>query len=213
MAHPPVTLNPKRALGLLFDAELLCTWQRWVSTYALAVLAVEELGEASGVSDGNRVVLPTLRELDRARLCAAWLRYSSSALIVGGATVALTFLLAGTVVQEQVFVVLESLYGTLVILGAVLWRLAKPKPYRSDALQDYIVFIIFTVYFALAVSAGTSAARWPVKPYTSPWWQLFAVALAATFLGAIKRMHAESRLESIADFTKKLEQIVTVRSH
>lgn len=39
----------RNALDMLSDAELLCTGQRWARTYALAVLAVEELGKASGV--------------------------------------------------------------------------------------------------------------------------------------------------------------------
>jgi AbiV family abortive infection protein len=39
----------RNALDLLSDAELLCAGQRWARAYALAVLAVEELGKASGV--------------------------------------------------------------------------------------------------------------------------------------------------------------------
>lgn len=39
----------RNALDLLSDAEILCANQRWARTYTLAVLAVEELGKASGV--------------------------------------------------------------------------------------------------------------------------------------------------------------------
>jgi hypothetical protein len=137
---------------------------------------------------------------------ATCLRYSSSALIVGGATVALTFLLAGTVVRKDVYVVLVSLYGVLVIISAVFTRFEIPKPYRSDALYDSLVYIMFSIgYLILIITSGISVAGWPVRPYTSAWWTLFGVALGAAFLGALKRMRAESMLEKIADIKKKLD--------
>lgn len=163
-------------------------------------------------SDGSELVLPTVQEVEQARSCAALLRYSAGALIVGGATVALTLLLAGTVVQKQVYLVLVSLYGGLVVLGAVLMRLTKPKPYRSGALVDSAVYTVTAaVYLVYAIETGISSKGWPVKPYTSSWWQIFAVALGAAFLGVFKRMNAESRLESLADAKKSLNKIEAIR--
>jgi uncharacterized membrane protein len=139
---------------------------------------------------------------------ATFLRYSSSALIVGGATIALTLLLAGTVVRKDVYVVLQSLYAALVIISAVFMRLEVPKSRRSGALQDSLVYIIFSIgYLAFILSSGTSIVGWPVRPYTSGWWQLFAAALGAAFLGSIKRMRAESTLEKLADTKTKIERV------
>jgi hypothetical protein len=141
-----------------------------------------------------------------------WLRYSSSALIVGGSTVGLTFLLAGTIVQKEVYVVLQSLYAFLVIISALLMRLASPKPYRSGALQDNLVYTIAgAVYIIFIVSSSIKVEGWPVKPYASAWWQLFAVALVAAFLGAVKRMYAENKLEKLAKLKKDLETLADLQ--
>lgn len=162
-------------------------------------------------SDDNGAVLPTTQEVDQARLYAMWLRYSSSALIVGGSTVALTFLLAGTVVQKEVYIVLQSLYAALVIISAVLMRLTDLKPYRSGALQDNLVYTMFSIaYIVFIVESSIRVVGWPVKPYTSDWWQLFAVALGAAFLGAIKKMHAENKLEKLTKLKKDIEKLAVL---
>jgi hypothetical protein len=110
------------------------------------------------------------------------------------------------VVQKEVYVVLLSLYGVLVIISAIFMRLEVPKSCRSGTLQDSLVYIIFSMgYLVAIIFSGTSVAGWPVRPYTSAWWQLFGVALGAAFLGAIKRMRAEGTLEKLADIKKKLD--------
>lgn len=118
-------------------------------------------------STNRDAILLLMHEVDRARICTVWLRYSASTLIVGGGTVALTLLLAGTVLQEQVYLVLQGLYTSLVAVGVVLRYLSIPKSQRSYSLLDnrnLPISLGIGAYLGLLISAGSQTKQWPEHP-------------------------------------------------
>jgi hypothetical protein len=152
-------------------------------------------------------ILALMREVSQARIYSVWLRYSASALIVGGGTVALTLLLAGTVLQEQVDLVLQGLYTSLIVIGVALRYLSIPKSQRSYSLLDNRTLpmtVGIGAYIGLILSARSTAKEWPVMPYTAPWWLFFSVSLIAASLAVAKRIWAEDQYERLTELRAQL---------
>jgi len=152
--------------------------------------------------------LPELGAIRSARSMAEWLKYVASALIVGGSTVGLTFLLAGTVVQIQVYVALGVLYGVLLLASGFLrWRINRQCDHSSSLLLIMLLPGAVAIYIGIVTSISTAHDIWPVRPYTAAWWQLFAVALAVAALGAEKRRYAETRIEELKEREQQLRKL------
>jgi hypothetical protein len=111
----------------------------------------DEIAELPDISS-----LPTLSEVHTARLSGAWLRYAGGALIVGGSTVALTLLLAGAVVQPQVFMVLDSLYGILLCsISVFAWfTIFKPRPSKASLANAFTPGLIIGFYCHINRNGG-----------------------------------------------------------
>ena len=154
--------------------------------------------------------LPELGAIRAARSMAEWLKYVASALIVGGGTVALTLLLAGTVVQVQVYVALGVLYGVLLLgSGFLRWRINRQCDHSGSLLLIMLLPGVTAIYIAVITSISTARGVWPVKPYAAAWWLLFAGALALAALGAEKRRYAETRIEELKEREQRLRDIET----
>lgn len=135
-------------------------------------------------------------DVRRARSAAEWLRYVAGALIVGGSTVALTLLLAGTLITLEIYVVLLVLYAVLLLLIGVLgWCTLEQKSRKNSLLANRLfpgTGIFITV---ILVSSASDKLAWPIERYTTSWWSVFGLALFAVLLGAQNRMYAERTLE------------------
>jgi hypothetical protein len=144
------------------------------------------------------------------RSMAEWLKYVASALIVGGSTVALTFLLAGTVVHVQVYIALGVLYGVLLLAGGFLrWRINRHRDHSGSLLLLMLLPGVTAVYIGIITSITATHGIWPVRPYAAAWWELFAVALVVATLGAEKRRYAETRIEELKEEEQRLRNTVT----
>ncbi len=144
------------------------------------------------------------------RSMAEWLKYVASALIVGGSTVALTFLLTGTLVQIQVYIALGVLYGVLLLAGGYLrWRINRQRDHSGSLLLLQLLPGVTAVYIAIIASISVVHGIWPVRPYAAAWWELFAVALVVAALGAEKRRYAETRIEELKEEELRLRNIET----
>jgi hypothetical protein len=126
------------------------------------------------------------------------MRDCGSAAVVGGATVALTLMLGGSPMQQDVFIALEVIYGLLVIGANVFWWRAKASMGQNipRAIDSGIVT------GALIIETGVLAAlagQWPIMPHTSLWWNVIALALVVTITGATRRQIAETALERLKD--------------
>jgi len=169
-------------------------------------------GRAALVVNTPENNFPELMTIRSTRSMAEWLKYVASALIVGGSTVALTFLLAGTVVQVQVYIALGALYGVLLLAGWVLrWRINRQNDHSISLLLFMLLPGVTTIYIVINTSISVTHGIWPVKPYTAAWWELFAVALAVAALGAEKRRYAEVRIEELREEEQLLRNSETSR--
>ena len=68
-----------------------------------------------------KVNLRSEGELRRVRSAMRWLQDSGSALILGGATVALTLVCPALPIERETFVALELLYGLLLVASSALF--------------------------------------------------------------------------------------------
>jgi hypothetical protein len=173
------------------------------------------------LSDGRpaEVDLPGLiREVSVAKSYARWLRDCARALMVGAASVMLTFLLAGTVIQGQVFVALEVLCMALVFGGWLAERRSCPPVifYPSGRIGQFSVKNTSFVNFITALLAITAVghvivyaetAHWPIDRYTSQWWEIIGLALFYALLGAGGRALAVSRIEQNHDISRRLKAL------
>jgi periplasmic divalent cation tolerance protein len=163
------------------------------------------------VTSSQERSLPTLTRIHKARSTAEWLKYVASALIVGGGTVALTLLLAGTIIQMQVYVVLYILYGLLLVEDQFLiWRTHYNVGRNIPPLWTIVVPGAFIVFFAIT---GPMHVTWPVKPYTNVWWQVFAVALGVSTLGVVKRRTAEIRMEELDEMEQQHREVMKMTKY
>lgn len=150
---------------------------------------VRPAGQAAGVADHEK-------RIRNAQSHLRWMRDCGSAAVVGGATVALTLMLGGLPMQQDVFTALEVIYGLLVIGANVFWWRARASMGQNiPRVLDYGL-----VDGALIIGTGVQAAldgQWPIMPHTGPWWNFIALALVVTITGAIRRQIAETALERL----------------
>jgi glucose dehydrogenase len=132
----------------------------------------------------------TARDVSHAADHAAWAGNFAGALVVGGGTVALTFILSGNPLRKEVYVALLVLYG-LLLLGCILWEIwaetalghKRRAPETFNRLAPGAVFVLIGIF-----TGATNVKRaWPIAPYTSHWWTFVAIALMAALLGGQHR--------------------------
>src|SRR5215470_5219699 len=158
-------------------------------------------------SKPDKVTIPTQDELDAARSDAAWLRYSASALIVGGSTVTLTLILASTAVNEQAYFALVALSGLLIsAVSAFTWRIYVKMRFFSPISKDFRI-VIFSMPVIFIWGVTTLPENWPLKPDTLPWWFLVGYSFGLAIFGAAQRQSAESKMEMISSCAKTVSSL------
>lgn len=137
----------------------------------------------------------------RARSYTRWELDCSAALIVGGATVALTLMLGGMAVAQDVFMALEVIYGLLLLLSALLtWRacVAIGGSIPLPAVLQLLLPGIGIVGLGASAASGGSH-NWPIKPHTSQWWNFITLALVVAIIGVVRRHFSQDFLETSKD--------------
>ena len=146
-------------------------------------------GQAAGVADHEK-------HIRNARSHFRWMRDCGSAAIVGGATVALTLMLAGLPIQQDVFIALEVIYGLLVIGANVFWWRARASMGQTIPREVDYALVAGAFIIGTGVLTGLDG-QWPIMPHTGLWWSFIAVALVVTITGATRRQIAEAALERL----------------
>lgn len=155
------------------------------------------------------VELPTTDAVRTALFNAQWYKYTTGALIVGGGTITLTLLLAGTIIQEEVCVAFQALFiGFLAAASVFSYRttsmISRPMPIREALTPGVFAMLIA---FSTAMDTIHPPDYWPIRPYTYMWWLFVGMALLAAIFGARLRMFADFNLEMLKQLQENLKRI------
>jgi hypothetical protein len=133
--------------------------------------------------------------LRKARSCIRWVRDCGAAGIVGGATVALTLMLGGGAVPQDVFVALEVIWG-LILLAGTLFSLRAALVLGGRVPTSVLVNELLPAVLIIQVGIMSGfRGRWPIEPHAGEWWEFIALGLVVCISGAIRRHRAEAVLE------------------
>ncbi len=111
---------------------------------------------------------------------------------------ALTLMLGGGALPQDVFVALEVIWGLILIASTLFsWRAALvlggrvPAPVLANELLPGVLII------QVGIRNGFGG-RWPIEPHTGEWWEVIALALVVCISGAIRRHRAEGVMDRLS---------------
>jgi hypothetical protein len=126
-----------------------------------------------------------------------WARDCGAALIVGGATFALTMMLGGGVMQNEVVIAFGILYflifDTLMWLG---WRLSG-RYLRHRVSRQTLLWLAVLGPLIMPVVLGAIGPQYPLSAYSVNWWFIVGISLVVTIAGTFQRHVAESEMEDV----------------
>jgi hypothetical protein len=164
-------------------------------------------------TDKSEVPQITLSVVQTARSSAEWLRYAAGGLIAGGSAVAIAMLLGVSNIQKPSYVTLALTYAVLLLASEWFsWRMMLPdnpmKTTKSLGLASTVIPGLLTIWIVIRLAtAETGNNLFPVKSYTSEWWQTVGITLGCIILGSIKHKRADRHVETLKSLEKTLGEI------
>lgn len=146
---------------------------------------------------------PPSRDLEAAyrdaRFNTKWGRDCAAGMIYGGLAVGFGLILTGTAIRREVYLPLLVLYGGLLLANAYFWSRAMHAVGRANFAGVMNAFVppILIIFAGL-----TRTERWPIKAYSSQWWQVVGLAIFIGLLGAYRRRKTEDALDQLEDLRR-----------
>ena len=145
-----------------------------------------------------------------ARISAKFMRDCGSGIAVGGGTVALTFMISGLMVRQEVYVALTFLQAVL-LLSSVCFEVRALRLLGRPVAPWYVAQAVIVAVLFLVLGVGAAAGTngpWPAVAYTWHWWSLIVLSFSAAIIGVTCRRSAERMLDDMDD--DRLNVMMTV---
>ncbi len=124
-----------------------------------------------------------------------WERDCAKAMIASGSVIGFGLILSGAAIRREMYVPLLAAYGALLLVNAYFWARATRAIGQAEfgnVLNAFVppVLIIFA-------AIGRASGNWPIRAYSSQWWQVVGLAFLVVILGTYRRRKAEDILDQL----------------